>query len=391
MARKATLPTGLYEVDGVFYTDVTDPAGKRHRKSTDTSDLALAKQILEKRRAHLVAAANGLETHDLTPAAFTTKYLDYAKLNKAKQTVEQDRRRLELFFAFVKVPKLSQVRPEHFHSWARSRLEEKHDGTGETRLKRSTVRHDVDTVRTAFRWASRQGFLERNPVERSERLRPDVVSKRVEYLTKEERDQLLAACGAPVDCHGRGGKGKGNTRARRTPLLPLAAIACYAGLRLSEILHLDWADLDFEKAEIHVRMKPGEGFQTKTRAERTVPMFGALKAILEPLRLAAGPCFTTRSGKRYTRRNALRELGRMFDAVPLGERELTFILLRHTFASILVSEGIPIFAVSRWLGHTSVRTTERHYAALIPNTSLVAQAAAALTAARPSTHAAGAA
>jgi site-specific recombinase XerD len=39
--------------------------------------------------------------------------------------------------------------------------------------------------------------------------------------------------------------------------------------------------------------------------------------------------------------------------------------LRHTFASHLVMEGIPIYTVSKLLGHTDVKTTER-YAHLSP-------------------------
>jgi site-specific recombinase XerD len=34
--------------------------------------------------------------------------------------------------------------------------------------------------------------------------------------------------------------------------------------------------------------------------------------------------------------------------------------LRHTFASLLVLEGVPLFTVSRLLGHSSIRITERY-------------------------------
>jgi len=34
--------------------------------------------------------------------------------------------------------------------------------------------------------------------------------------------------------------------------------------------------------------------------------------------------------------------------------------LRHTFASMLVNKKVPIFAISKFLGHKSIKTTERY-------------------------------
>lgn len=49
-----------------------------------------------------------------------------------------------------------------------------------------------------------------------------------------------------------------------------------------------------------------------------------------------------------------------------GCPEVTLHILRHTTASRLVQKGIPIYDVSKWLGHSSVRITER-YAKLAPD------------------------
>ncbi len=45
----------------------------------------------------------------------------------------------------------------------------------------------------------------------------------------------------------------------------------------------------------------------------------------------------------------------------------SFHTLRHTYASHLLMSGINIFTVSRWLGHSTVNVTEKHYGHLIPN------------------------
>jgi integrase len=49
-----------------------------------------------------------------------------------------------------------------------------------------------------------------------------------------------------------------------------------------------------------------------------------------------------------------------------GCPDVTLHILRHTCASRLVQEGVPIFTVSKWLGHSSVKVTER-YAKLAPD------------------------
>jgi site-specific recombinase XerD len=46
--------------------------------------------------------------------------------------------------------------------------------------------------------------------------------------------------------------------------------------------------------------------------------------------------------------------------------DVTPHVLRHTCASRLVQRGVPLYMVSQWLGHSSIRTTER-YAHLAPN------------------------
>lgn len=57
-----------------------------------------------------------------------------------------------------------------------------------------------------------------------------------------------------------------------------------------------------------------------------------------------------------------------------GCRDVTLHILRHTCGSRLVQRGVNIYVVSKWLGHSSVRTTER-YAHLAPDTLSAALAA----------------
>lgn len=391
MARKQTLPTGLYLRGEKYWLDVTEPgSGIRHRHSLDVKDLPTARAIFEKERSRIFAAAHGCAPKETDVETFKARYLEAASTRLAPAIYTKRKRWLDGFFSFCNVHRLDAIRPEHFTGYAAWRLE---NGTSYTRtekagdkvvtvpVNRVTVRGELKGVRAALAWAVRHDYIERNPADRADALPPDEVNRPIVYLTVEERDRLLAACADPVQLHGRSGKGKGNVRARRTPVGTMAAIAAYAGLRLSEIIWLDWTDIDFDRNEIRVANK--EGWRTKTRASRSVPLFPPLRAILEPRKQEAGPLFTTSptkkypEGKRYSRHNVFRALGLAAKRSKIA-KDVSFNVLRHTFATTLVAAGVQLFAVSRWLGHTTTRVTEQHYAAFAPNAALVTQAAAAL-------------
>ena len=50
----------------------------------------------------------------------------------------------------------------------------------------------------------------------------------------------------------------------------------------------------------------------------------------------------------------------------VGVANLKFHDLRHTFAARLLTKGVPIYKVSKILGHSSVVVTEQHYGHLSP-------------------------
>ncbi|HEY3654002.1 MAG TPA: site-specific integrase [Steroidobacteraceae bacterium] len=66
----------------------------------------------------------------------------------------------------------------------------------------------------------------------------------------------------------------------------------------------------------------------------------------------------------------------LFGVVTLaaGCPDVTMHILRHTCASRLVQRGVPIYTVSKWLGHSSVKVTER-YAKLAPDSLAMALSA----------------
>lgn len=101
-------------------------------------------------------------------------------------------------------------------------------------------------------------------------------------------------------------------------------------------------------------------------ADRQVPdVARELVELLERGRGGSGPVIGPGDGRRRGRtymKKAAEHLRKLSGVEAAGWQ-----VLRHTFASTLVSEGVPIYSVSKLLGHSSVKVTERHYAALAPS------------------------
>ena len=204
----------------------------------------------------------------------------------------------------------------------------------------------VAALRALFRWAARVGELASDP---AARLRtPKAPRTLPEHLRPGEIEALLAA---PA--------GDGFAAVRDRALLELL----YAtGLRVSELVSLDWLEVDLGERALRVVGKGGK--------EREVP-FGrpaqeALRRWREIAAMrfgAAAPggdaVFLNRRGGRLTDRSVRRILDRAMAATALA-RGVHPHTLRHSFATHLLERGADLRAIQELLGHASLSTTQRY-------------------------------
>jgi integrase len=152
---------------------------------------------------------------------------------------------------------------------------------------------------------------------------------------------------------------------------PILRLAIFTGLRLGELLGLQWQDLDFDARELHVRRqwtRARELDTPKTEAAlRRIPLSDDLVAFLREHHkraLAEGRAgsfvFISRIGGPLSHRNVQR---RAFEpAAALAEIDgVSFHSLRHAFASRMISRGISATVLARLMGHESSVITERRY------------------------------
>ena len=152
------------------------------------------------------------------------------------------------------------------------------------------------------------------------------------------------------------------------------------GLRVGELRGLQWGDIDFAGGAIMVsRTDPGrrtmDATAPKSNRYRKVPLTPDTAAVLEAMKPKGAkasawiwPALLKRGGEIRDRVRSEKGCwhGVRAAADKAGLVDVAWHTLRHTYASHLVMRGVPIRQVQAWLGHASVKETEK-YAHLYPD------------------------
>lgn len=139
----------------------------------------------------------------------------------------------------------------------------------------------------------------------------------------------------------------------------LLILAVETGLRQGELLGLTPRDIDLKRGLITLHVTKGD-------TRRSVPLTARAKSVSKSLTtglMAHEQLF----GEQMTCRNISRFMGRWkyHRGLPQGD-EACFHTLRHTTASRLVQDGVPLAVIQKWMGHSVIETTMK-YAHLAPD------------------------
>jgi integrase len=147
-------------------------------------------------------------------------------------------------------------------------------------------------------------------------------------------------------------------------LKEIIIFAILTGLRRAEITNLKWTNVDFTRKVISI--ESNQTFIVKSGRKRVVPLNEMVFQMLESkyqgkrtelvfalIDKKIMDDWVTRLFKWYVRKACL-------------DDKLKFHSLRASFASWFVMDGVPIYAVSKLLGHSEVSITQKHYAYLAP-------------------------
>jgi len=210
-------------------------------------------------------------------------------------------------------------------------------------LAARSVARVVHGVRGFYRFAIREGRLERDPMENLKA--PRAFKALPRYLTPAQVEALLAApdTARPLGVRDRA----------------ILEVLYATGLRVSELIGLRRQEVDLELGLVRAF---GKG-----RKERLVPLgsvaAGWVRRYEEEARprllkgRVSGPLFLSQRGGRLSRMGLWGIVRR--HAVTAGvERVLTPHVLRHSFASHLLERGADLRALQIMLGHADISTTQ---------------------------------
>lgn len=216
----------------------------------------------------------------------------------------------------------------------------------------------ISPLRAALTDAAHHELIDTNPIAgwTYKKIMPPKSSD-VEPFTRVEQELILAQLT---------GQGKN-----------LIQFAFWTGLRTSEIIELEWGDIDWNRGIARVeRAKTqyaDEAETTKTKSgERDVkllpPALDALKSQKAFTFLQDGKVFLNpRTGEPWTGDQAIRKTLWTPALKKAGIRYRRPYQTRHTFASMMLSAGEPLAWVSKQLGHSNVLMTAKVYATWIPD------------------------
>ena len=218
----------------------------------------------------------------------------------------------------------------------------------------ATVNKELRTLRAALNWAWKDGWIKAVPfVEVG-----PTGERRDRWLTREEADRLVQAAVTP---HVR----------------LFILLALHTAARRDAILTLTWDRVDMSRRTVDYR----DPFRPQTAKGRAVvPMTPTLAAALSVAKEAALTPFVIEHGGKPVASvkkgfaATVRRAGISDDVTPH--------VLRHTSATWMAMERVPMRDIARYLGHRDSRTTEAVYAHHHPD--FLRDAAAALEGVNPS-------
>lgn len=220
------------------------------------------------------------------------------------------------------------------------------------RVSARTVIHYHTLLHRALKYAVKIELIDANPVDKVDRPKaaPFVGSF---YDSAEVQKLFEAAKGSKLE-------------------IPIFLGAFY-GLRRSEAIGLKWDAIDFQNDTITIRHTvvscyiDGKRVQkaqdiTKTKSSmRTLPLIPAFKELLQHKKQQLSPHYLTEAFAKLLKKHGLRKI-RYHD-------------LRHSCASLLLANGVPMKQIQEWLGHSDFSTTANVYAHLECNSKRLLAAA----------------
>jgi len=298
-----------------FCIDYKDRSGKRIRQVLpDVQSKAEAIIVLQKKVSkNFDSTYKTSGVSEILFKEFAEIYLqDYAIPNK--RSWKTDEYRLQRLLDYFEDMELSKITVQDIERFRGSRIR--------AGAKKSTTNRFLALLKTMFNLAIDWGYVKENPVTKV-KLHSETSNTIENILSVDDEEALLDAS--------------------EDWLKPIILVSLYTGMRRSEVLNLQWKNVDLERNIIKVWGKGGQF--------RSIPMNQLVFNVISSQERVESRVFP------YKFSTVRIYFERARDQAGLN---LRFHDLRHTFATRLIEAGVDIITVQQLLGHYSVTVTQRY-------------------------------
>lgn len=315
---------------GIYYINYKDElTGLMKKISTKT------KNKKEAQRFFINFEKTTQEQHEskfFTLTSLRDFVLEYVQNNLTKSTHRLYHRAFREFISIVGNKIAFEVTPEDIEFFKKIRLDT---------VSPVTLNIEIRNLKASYNLARKFKHSFHNPFTDIKQIKE--IQKEKMTFTEDEIQLLLDTIDIPL-------------------LKKFVQIGLYTGMRLAEILNLQWEDVFLEDKIIKVLNK--ENHRTKTTRIRSIPISDKLYPILIEMKNELGLYFNLKKYlfQSYTKRPFDKSFITTKFKISVKKANLPehlhFHNLRHTFITQLLRKGVSIYKVKTLAGHSSVKTTE---------------------------------
>lgn len=315
----------VYKRGKNFYVDFTFH-GQRIREmigpSRKDAEKVIAKrktEVVENKYLDIRKESDPVKFYD-----FAKEYLQWAKANKKQSTYNRDLSLMRQLNKEFETKAIQEITTWQIEKYKTRRKEE---------VQPASVNREIALLKHMYTKAIEWGKCKDSPAKKVKLLKGEI--KRVRFLMPEEIQKLLSNCA--------------------DHLKPIVTVAVHTGMRKGELLGLKWDQVNFDQGIISL-------LDTKNHERRDIPMNETVKNILMGIEKKNAYVFCNGDGETFG------DVRRSFETALRRSsiEDFRFHDLRHTFASILVMEGVDIMTVKELMGHKDLTMTLR-YSHLAPS------------------------
>lgn len=317
-----------------YYQIVWFPEGKKTTQSTKTANKKEALRILfDLQKNDILQSPKSIiekeQKDQILLITFKEEYVNYLRPIKSKkyiESIELSFNQLVSFSANIALTSINTKLLDQFISATFARTQR-------------GAHHYFRTLRAAFNKAVEWNYIQSNPFAKIKF--PKLTKSYPVFINEDELFVVLS-------------------QTKYQYLKELFTTAFYTGMRLGEIINMQWNWIVFSKKLIIVKCT--DSFITKNKKERIIPMnekvFNLLTRRMNlEIHFPNEPVFYRLKGKKLHNETVSKQFKTIVKSAQLNEL-IHFHSLRHSFASTLVQKGVSLFVVKELLGHEDLATTQ---------------------------------